>query len=139
MSHFQRIIERLDAILTEFVQDEPVPGLAVGIVRNQEIFYVKGFGTSDIRTGSPVGEGTMFHMASVSKTCVATGIMQLVQQEKIELDSPVVQYLPYFKLNDHNYADITVRQLLNTLRVCRTRMILNGIGLNSMNIAWRDM
>ncbi|SMF90810.1 CubicO group peptidase, beta-lactamase class C family [Paenibacillus uliginis N3/975] len=113
MSHFQRIIERLDTILTEFVQDEPVSGLAVGIVRNQEIFYVKGFGTSDIRTGSPVVEGTMFHMASVSKTCVATGIMQLVQQEKIELDSPVVQYLPYFKLNDHNYADITVRQLLN--------------------------
>ena len=52
-------------------------------------------------------------MASVTKTFVATAVMQLVEKGKIDLDSPLIRYLPYFRLNDERYRAITIRQMLS--------------------------
>jgi CubicO group peptidase (beta-lactamase class C family) len=62
--------------------------------------------------GKPVTKETLFHMASVTKPFVATAVMQLVEQGKVDLDSPVTKYLPYFHLKDERYRSITVRQML---------------------------
>jgi CubicO group peptidase (beta-lactamase class C family) len=51
-------------------------------------------------------------MASVSKPFVATAIMQFVEAGKIDLDAPVINYLPYFKLQNPLYNTISVRQML---------------------------
>lgn len=108
-----KIIENLDKVIKEFMESEPIPGLAVGVVYNKEVIYTKGFGVKNIETKEPVTEKSLFHMASVSKTFVATGIMQLVQQGKLKLDSQLIEYLPYFQLKDGRYKSITIRQLLN--------------------------
>ncbi|WP_052476458.1 serine hydrolase domain-containing protein [Cohnella kolymensis] len=113
MSDIQRIRERLDQALSQFVQDHPIPGLAVGIVKDYRTIYAKGFGVSNVTKGEPVDEKTLFHMASVSKTLVATGIMQLAERGKMNLDGYVTEYLPYFTLSDDRFRLITVRQLLN--------------------------
>ena len=55
---------------------------------------------------------TLFHMASLTKPFVATAVMQLVEQGKVELDAPVTKYLPHFHLKDSRYESITVRQML---------------------------
>src|SRR5262249_58682967 len=60
----------------------------------------------------PVTPETLFHMASVTKPFVATAVMQLVEQGKVELDAPVTKYLPHFHLKDSRYDSITVRQML---------------------------
>jgi CubicO group peptidase (beta-lactamase class C family) len=52
-------------------------------------------------------------MASVTKTFVATAVMQLVEAGKVDLDQPVQRYLPYFRLKDPRAAAITVRQMLS--------------------------
>jgi CubicO group peptidase (beta-lactamase class C family) len=44
----------------------------------------------------PVTAETLFHMASITKPFVATSVMQLVEQGKVDLDAPVTRYLPYF-------------------------------------------
>ncbi len=108
----KRIIKDLDRIINEYVNEEFVPGLSVGVVYNNEVIYTKGFGVKNVDTKEPIDENSIFHMASVSKTFVATGIMQLVQQGKIHLDKYVIEYLPYFKLKDDRYKKITIRQLL---------------------------
>ena len=108
----ERIIKDLDRIINEYVNVEFVPGLSVGVVYNNEVIYTKGFGVKNVDTKEPIDENSLFHMASVSKTFVATGIMQLVQQGKIHLDEYVIEYLPYFKLEDDRYKKITIRQLL---------------------------
>ena len=51
-------------------------------------------------------------MASISKPFVATAIMQLVEQGKIDLNAPLIQYLPYFQLADDRYKTITIQQML---------------------------
>ncbi|WP_346962543.1 serine hydrolase domain-containing protein, partial [Clostridium sp.] len=107
------IIKDLDRIINEYVNGEFVPGLSVGVVYNNEVIYTKGFGVKNVDTKEPIDENSLFHMASVSKTFVATGIMQLVQQGKVHLDEYVIEYLPYFKLKDDRYKKITIRQLLS--------------------------
>ncbi|MBU3208952.1 serine hydrolase [Clostridium algidicarnis] len=108
----EKIISDLDRIINEYVDGEFVPGLSVGVVYNNEVIYTKGFGVKNVDTKEPTDENSLFHMASVSKTFVATGIMQLVEKDKINLDECLIEYLPYFKLKDKRYKKITIRQLL---------------------------
>lgn len=108
----EKIISDLDRIINEYVDGEFVPGLSVGVVYNKEVIYTKGFGLKNVDTKEPTDENSLFHMASVSKTFVATGIMQLVEKGKINLDECLIEYLPYFKLKDKRYKKITIRQLL---------------------------
>lgn len=108
-----QIIENLDRVLNEYMGKDYIPGLAVGVVYDNEVIYTKGFGVKNIETKEPINEYSLFYMASVSKTFVATGIMQLVEQGKIKLDSYLIEYLPYFELKDDRYKKITIRQMLN--------------------------
>lgn len=105
--------DRLDKLIEQGVQDQHVPGLAVGIVQDGQLVYARGFGRLAMsRPGKPITPRALFHMASVTKPFVATAIMQLVEQGKVDLDAPVVKYLPYFRLDDPRYRSITVRQML---------------------------
>ena len=109
--------KHLDESFSPFVQDVmrscQLPGLAMGVVADHEIVYARGFGLKSIETREPVSMTTVFHMASISKPFVATAIMQLVEQGQIQLDAPVITYLPYFELDDGRYRDITVQQMLS--------------------------
>ena len=85
----------------------------VAIMENSKIVYSEGFGMADREKSMPVDHNTMFNIGSISKVYVATAIMLLVDDGKVKLDSPVVQYLPDFTMADQRYKDITVRMLLN--------------------------
>ena len=89
------------------------PGMGVGIVEGDEIVYARGFGVQSLETRTPVTPESIFGVASVSKCFVATAAMQLVEQGKIDLDAPIVQYLPYFQLDDERCTQITTRQILS--------------------------
>ena len=90
-----------------------IPGLALGIVRNDGTTYVRGFGKAD-DSGRPVTPQTPFVIGSLSKSFTAMAIMQLVEARKVELDAPVRRYLPWFRVADERASRaITVRHLLN--------------------------
>ena len=109
--------KNLDDNLPPFIQNvirsHELPGLAIGIVANNEVVYARGWGVKSIETQEPISMTTVFHMASISKPFVATAIAQLLEQGQVQLDAPVVTYLPYFKLDDNRYRDITVQQMLS--------------------------
>jgi len=90
-----------------------IPGVAVAVVKGGEPVYARAFGVKNVETGDPVTVRSLFHMASVTKTFVATAVMQLREQGEVDLDAPVVQYLPYFEMKDSRYKEITVAQMLN--------------------------
>lgn len=56
---------------------------------------------------------TMYGIGSISKMYTTASIMKLVEEGKIDLDTPVVNYIPEFKMADERYKEITVRMLLN--------------------------
>lgn len=97
--------QRVDQIIQQFMKNTGVPGLAVGIVHQHEIIVADGYGVKNIETKEPVTGDTLFHMASVSKTFVASAVMQLVEQGSIFLDSKIAE--------DNRANEITVRQLLS--------------------------
>ena len=89
-----------------------IPGMAIGIVKNGQLAYAKGFGVLNIETQEPVEATSLFQLGSVSSMFVATAIMQLVERGDIDLDAPVIRYLPDFQVADERYPDITIRHLL---------------------------
>jgi CubicO group peptidase (beta-lactamase class C family) len=107
------IEEKLQPLIEQVIESFGLAGLAIGIVKDDALVYAQGFGVRNLNTREPVTPRSLFHMASVSKPFVATAIMQLVEQELIELQAPVITYLPYFKLNDSRYANCTVQQMLS--------------------------
>jgi CubicO group peptidase (beta-lactamase class C family) len=80
MINDQNIGSLLHEMLADFVENEQFPGLAVGIVRDNHILFTGEYGTANLSTGDPLISSTLFHQASVSKTFVATAIMQLVER-----------------------------------------------------------
>ncbi|MFK7847399.1 MAG: serine hydrolase [Rhodothermales bacterium] len=103
---------QIDSLLESYQQRFGIPGLAVAITDKETILYANAFGVQDLNTGKPLSPAHIFHMASVSKPFSAIAIMQLVEQGLMDLDERLVTYLPYFKLDDPRYKEITIRQML---------------------------
>jgi CubicO group peptidase (beta-lactamase class C family) len=106
-------VERLETSITQTMREQKIPGFAIGIVKDGRLAYSRGFGVMRVGdTNPPVTVQTLFHMASITKPFVATALMQLVEQGKVNLDDPVIKHLPYFRLKDSHYKEITVRQMV---------------------------
>ena len=104
-------------VVDRYVQDQMtdcrIPGFSLGIVKEGELLYMKGYGRAD-DSGLAVTPQTPFLLGSVSKTITALAVMQLQETGKLDLDRPVKAYLPAFTLADARAAgEITVRMLLN--------------------------
>ncbi|HWN99890.1 MAG TPA: serine hydrolase [Blastocatellia bacterium] len=105
--------QQLQPMIEQVMREQEVPGFAIAVVRDQKIVYAAGFGLRNIdNKNDKITPQSLFHMASITKPFVATSVMQLVEQGKIDLDSPVLKYLPYFRLKDERYKAITVRLML---------------------------
>jgi CubicO group peptidase (beta-lactamase class C family) len=83
---------QFEAELDYLRQQMHIPGLAAGVVMDQELVWAQGFGYADLENRIPATPETPFHLASVTKTLAATLIMQLVEEGLISLDDPVSQY-----------------------------------------------
>src|SRR5437588_9714781 len=105
-------LARIDAYISEQMQADHIPGLALGLVHNDQVVHLRGFGEAD-QSGRAVTPQPPFILASVSKSFTALAILQLVEAGKIELDASVQRYLPWFRVADPvASARITVRHLL---------------------------
>ncbi len=105
-------LQAIDAFLQKQVGANRIPGVAVAIVQGDEIIFARGYG--EAAPGVPVTLQTQFYIGSVTKSFTALAVMQLVQAGKLELDAPVVKYLPWFQVADSEASStITLRHLLN--------------------------
>lgn len=105
-------LARVDRFVADQMRAGRVPGLALAITHGDEVVYVKGYGT-DAR-GNPITPRTLFPIGSLSKSFTALAVLRLAGAGAVDLDAPVVSYLPAFGLAAAGAADrITVRHLLN--------------------------
>ena len=94
------------------MREHRIPGVAIGIVDNGAI-TTRGLGVTNVEEPLAVTDHTVFPIASISKTFAATLIMRLVEQGKVNLQSPVRTYIPEFKVRDDSVSrDATVWNLL---------------------------
>lgn len=86
-----------------------VTGANIAIASKGQLVFRQGFGMADVEHEVPVKSNTIFRLGSVSKVITAIAVMQLVEQNKIELDADIRKYVPEFPEKDHV---VTVRHIL---------------------------
>ncbi len=112
-----KIVENRLEGFSDFVEklmvEWKVPGLAVGVIKDGKVIYKKGFGYRDVEKKLPVTTKTIFAIGSSTKAFTATAIGMLVDDGELDLDTPLIEYLPDFRLYD-DYATLhtTTRDLL---------------------------
>lgn len=107
--------KKMDAVLTHG-ESQPLAALAVvKLEHGQPVYqYYGGFARRDGAQNVPVKQETLFRIASISKVVTTIGLMELVEQGKINLDHDVSEYLGFRLRNPHfPTTPITVRMLLN--------------------------
>ena len=90
-----------------------VPGVGIAVVEDGAVAWSRGIGMANAQTQAPIAARTVFEDASLSKPVFAYLVMQLVEQGRIALDVPLLQYRRPDYLGDHPWlARITVRDVL---------------------------
>lgn len=103
----------LDAYITQAMQAWDIPGMAVAIVKDDQVVYAKGFGVRAAGKPEPVDENTLFAVASNTKAVTETALGLLVSEGKVSWNDPVTQHLPELQLWDPWVTrELTVRDLL---------------------------
>lgn len=87
-------LERLDAVLKSYVDNDQLAGQVVLVLRKGRIAYSSANGMQDIEAGIPMSEDTMFRIASQTKAIVSSGIMILHERGALDISHPLERYIP---------------------------------------------
>jgi CubicO group peptidase (beta-lactamase class C family) len=105
--------QKLDACFEKTAKDWGIPGMSVGIVKDGEIVFSKGYGVLDVGKPEKPDGNTLYAIASNSKAFTSAIIAMLVQEGKLNWDDKVQKYLPYFELYDSFVSrETTIKDLL---------------------------
>jgi D-alanyl-D-alanine carboxypeptidase len=110
------VADRLQAHVIAFVKEKRLPGVAIGVVHGGELAWSSGDGFADVVAGRAPDTRTLYRVASITKTFTATCIMQLRDQGSLQLDDPVVNYLPELNNSSNPFGpieNVTLRRLLS--------------------------
>jgi len=112
----------LDKVIPELMDQAMIPGLTIAVLRDGAVFWSGRYGVTNAETQDKVSRDTMFEACSLSKPVFAYAALQLVDEGKLELDRPLVEYAPesyiekkYFrrKIDDERFNKITTRMVLS--------------------------
>ncbi|MDP2362626.1 MAG: serine hydrolase domain-containing protein, partial [Ignavibacteria bacterium] len=105
----------LDSIIADYWNREQIPGIATLIKKDDQIIWNKNYGYRNLQLQLPVEDSTLFLMASISKTIMATAVMQLWEDGLVSLNGNINNYLPSgFTVTNPYYPNdtITVKMLM---------------------------
>ncbi len=116
------------------------PGCALGVFRNGQIIYSKGYGLASVELDAPITPQTVFDIGSTSKQFTAASILLLEQQGKLSINDDVRKYIP--ELPDYSKSGgtkITILNLLNHTSGLRDYLGLLGMaGINGDSVTTDD-
>lgn len=107
-----------DRRVRAFMQEHRVPGVSIAVTDRGRVVFARGYGYADVAQRSPVDPQSLFRIASISKPITAVAILQLSEQGKLDLDTPVLDILDYSadiaKVEDFDerLREVTIRHLL---------------------------
>jgi CubicO group peptidase (beta-lactamase class C family) len=105
-------LPRLDAMAQQLVANRAVPGLAIAVVHEGQVVFLKGFGLREMGKAEAVDPDTVFQIASLSKPVSATVVAALVSAGVVEWGGKIADLDPAFRLHDaYPSAEVTLRDL----------------------------
>jgi CubicO group peptidase (beta-lactamase class C family) len=106
-------LKKLESYIENAMIEWNIPGVAIGVVKDDKLVYARGFGVRDLEKKEPVDVNTLFAIASNTKIFTALALGLLVQEGKISWDDPVLAYHKEFQMYDPLVTrKITIRDLL---------------------------
>ncbi|MSR03810.1 MAG: serine hydrolase [Gemmatimonadetes bacterium] len=112
-------LEKTKTVLTGLIEtairERGVPSISIALVRGDSIVWKAAFGYANVRTKTPATPETIYSTGSTFKSATATGLLQLLEQKKLDLDAPVNQYLGNIQVQDRLQSDkpVTTRHILS--------------------------
>lgn len=108
-----QVTAALDRFLSRHLAGIPIPGFSAVVVKDGVVIFQKGYGVEVAGARRPLTVRSPIAIGSQTKSFTAIAIMRLVERGLIDLDAPVVKYLPWFRTADRRGAEVTVRMLLH--------------------------
>ncbi|WP_027376507.1 serine hydrolase [Kaistella palustris] len=104
---------KLDELIQKTIKTFDVPGMSVGIIKDGQLIYAKGFGVRSLNSKQAMDENTLVGIASNSKGFTATALAMLADEGKLSFDDKVTDYLPEFQMYDPYVSrEVTIKDLL---------------------------
>lgn len=110
-STYKSIFKPLDAFVEQYLRAMNAPGLTLVLADREGIQRVVTYGFSDLEQKIRVTPERLFQIGSISKSFLANCLLQLHQEGKLDLQRPILDYLPWLRI-DSSFEPITVHHLL---------------------------
>jgi CubicO group peptidase (beta-lactamase class C family) len=109
----ERVFREIDNYIAATAPEWQVPGFAVAIVYGDRVVHARAFGYRDYERKIPVTTSTLFRIASITKSFTALSCTMLGEGNRLDLDKPILDYMPDFRLyNEDLTTHTTTRDLL---------------------------
>jgi D-alanyl-D-alanine carboxypeptidase len=108
----QPLFARLDEFIARHMRETGAPGMTLALANREGLIRVSTYGYADTKAGARVVPETMFEIGSVSKSFVGLLLLQLRDEGKLDLNKPIVEYLPWLKINS-KFEAITTHHILS--------------------------
>ena len=102
---------RVERVVVDVMHKHKIPGLVVGYVMG-DCSWTRAFGLADVENATPMRVDASFRLASVQKSMTAVAVLQLAERGKLDLDTPIQRYVPFYPKKQYT---VTARQLLSHL------------------------
>jgi CubicO group peptidase (beta-lactamase class C family) len=105
-------LARLDEFVERHMREAGAPGMTLALAGRGGAVRVSAYGLADTKAGARVEPGTLFEVGSISKSFAAVALLQMLDEGRVDLHRPVVEYLPWLKL-EQKHGAATAHHLLS--------------------------
>ena len=110
-SQYAGLYAQLDRFVEQYMRDMNSPGMTLVLADRDAVQRVVTYGFGDPEARKRVAEDELFEIGSISKSFVALALLQLHDEGKLDFHRPVVEYLPWLRI-ESSFAPITTHHLL---------------------------
>ena len=111
-ANVQPVFTRLDEYIANHMRETGAPGMTLAIANRDGLIRASTYGYADTKAGLRVVPETMFQIGSISKSFVGLVLVQLRDEGKLDFNKPILEYLPWLKLNS-KYDAITTHHIVS--------------------------
>jgi len=106
------VFKKLDEYIARHMVDMGAPGMTLALANREGPLRISTYGFADTKTSARVTPDTLFQIGSISKSFVGLTLLQQREEGKLDLNKPIVEYLPWLKINS-KFDSITTHHLLS--------------------------
>src|SRR5215470_7540781 len=108
---YKDVDKRLDRFVEQYMRAMHAPGMTLVLADRDSVQRVVTYGFSDVESKARVSPDQLFQIGSISKSFVAICLLQLRDEGKLDLNKPILDYLPWFRI-DSSFEPITTHHFL---------------------------